>query len=141
MAVDLEPPLPGAVEIELPGGAPDPLAPGVPTTFPVTVGAEGEQVVAGSPVLYHRYRPVAFTRTPLVPLGGDQYEATLPVPECGDAPEFYLTARGTITGCTITLNTLAGVEGLRLLIRGNTIFNNFGGNNLATLSTVIENHQ
>jgi hypothetical protein len=48
--------------------------------------------------LHYRYDGGAFVSTPLASLGGGFFEATLPAPECGDEPEFYFSAEGTVTG-------------------------------------------
>jgi len=49
-------------------------------------------------MLYYRYDGGAYIGTPLTAVGGGLYEGTLPPPDCGDAPEFYFVAEGSVTG-------------------------------------------
>ncbi|MHC4080320.1 MAG: agmatine deiminase family protein [Planctomycetota bacterium] len=74
------------------------IAPGTPTTFEVTIDPGNEQIVPGTELLHHRYDGGEFLATPLTPLGGDQYQATLPAALCADSPEFYISAEGTSSG-------------------------------------------
>jgi hypothetical protein len=74
------------------------IAPGAAVLFDVTIDTGNEDLVPGTALLHHRYDGGAYLATPLVPLGGDQHRATLPATLCGDTPEFYVSAEGTMSG-------------------------------------------
>jgi hypothetical protein len=86
------------VQITLPNGAPDTLPPSVPTSFDVDIDPGDETVTPGSELLYYSYDGGAFLSTPLTPVSGTLYTATLPAPACGDTPEFYIAATGSQSG-------------------------------------------
>lgn len=90
---DVAPDLP-PLTIELPDGAPGKLPPGVPTSFDVQIVPGEENLVPESLQLVYRYDGGTYLTSPLTPLGGDLYQATLPAPTCDDTPEFYITASG-----------------------------------------------
>lgn len=70
--------------------------------FGVTIDPADDTLVPDSARLMWRKHPAdAFTATPLFPLGGTQYRATLPRFDCFDTPEFYVEAAGASSG-TIT---------------------------------------
>jgi hypothetical protein len=95
---DSDPPPPGAITISLPDGVPEIVAPGVPTVFDVVIAGSTESVVPGTATLHYRDDGGVFQTAPLTFLGGDLYEATLPVAACDDTPEFYLSAEGASFG-------------------------------------------
>jgi subtilisin family serine protease len=80
--------------IDLPGGAPAMIEPGVPTVFDVTIIEGNEPVVPGSAMLMYRFGTEPFAAVPLTHLGGQHYEAILPAAACGSDPMFYLVAEG-----------------------------------------------
>ncbi len=86
------------VSLGLVGGVPALLPPGVPTVLDVSVVAMNQEVVPGSEFLHYRYDGGEFQTVPMVPVGSGMYQATLPAPACGDAPQFYLSAVGAVTG-------------------------------------------
>jgi len=57
-----------------------------------------DELVPGSALLHYRLASGAFVSTPLTFVGGDQYAARIPAADCGDHPEFYLSAAGVSTG-------------------------------------------
>jgi agmatine/peptidylarginine deiminase len=80
---------------------PDPplvIPPGAPTTFAVTIDPGNEAIVAGTELLHHRHDGGDFVSTPLAPLGGGQYQATLPIAWCADSPDYYVSAEGSSSG-------------------------------------------
>lgn len=90
------------IGIQLPNGAPSLIDPGTAESFLVQVTEGSENVVPGSEVLIYRYDGGAYNSVPLTPLGGGQYDATLPTVSCGDFPEFYVQVEGD--GGTIRTN-------------------------------------
>ncbi len=86
------------LSITLPAGAPTLLTPGQPEEFPVVVNPGSESLVAGSAKLNYRYDGGSFIAVDLTPVGGNNYTATLPAPECEDSAEFYISATGSATG-------------------------------------------
>lgn len=89
-------PLAGAVIVRLPDGAPKIVATCGPTSFPVELRSGSETLAPASARLSYRYADGSFTEVGLSHIGGDIYEATLPEPDCNDAPEFYLSARSDL---------------------------------------------
>lgn len=84
-----------AIEVDDP---PILISPGVPTAFNVTIDPGSETLVPDTALLHYRYDGGEFLSDPLVPLGGDQYRATLPPAECDGTPEFYVCAEGSESG-------------------------------------------
>jgi hypothetical protein len=69
------------------------------TQFNVTIDPGTEALVPGTARLMWRKSPTdAYNASPLFPLGGTQYRATLPRFSCADAPQFYVEAEGTTSG-------------------------------------------
>ncbi len=89
---------PGALQITCPAGVPALVPSGEPTDITVQILEGGEQYVPDSAMLHYRYDGGAYVATPLTPLGGELYRATLPAPACGDTPEFYFSAQGSESG-------------------------------------------
>ncbi|MFI4882574.1 MAG: GC-type dockerin domain-anchored protein [Phycisphaerales bacterium JB064] len=90
---------PLGVDFEVQTVLPDIAAPGEAVTFEVEIQAkDGEALVPGSEVLRYRFDGGSFIDVPLMSLGGDLYEATVPAAACGDNPEFFLAAEGTVSG-------------------------------------------
>jgi hypothetical protein len=80
---------------------PESVDPGVATVIPVTIDPREDQLV-GTPNLFYRVDGGAFQSTPLASLGGTSYTATLPAADCGQIPQFYVSAQGQTIGA-ITL--------------------------------------
>ncbi len=81
-----------------PDGLPTLLPPDVPTTITVEILPGTEEILPGSNLLYYRFDGGAFETDPLVPLGGDLYQATLPGTDCDTSPEFYFGVEGSASG-------------------------------------------
>jgi hypothetical protein len=84
--------------INLPNGAPTQLNPGAPEVFDVQILPGDEILTPGSETLHYRYDGGGFLTTPLTPVGGTLYTATLPAPACADSPEFFVSAVGDQSG-------------------------------------------
>ena len=86
------------VTLGIAGGPPALLPPAVPTVLNVSIVAINEELVPGSELLHYRYNGGEYVAVPLTPAGDGVYQATLPAPSCTDAPEFYVSVEGTVTG-------------------------------------------
>lgn len=70
--------------------------------FTVTIDPGDDTLTPGSArLLWRKNAAAAFAASPLFPLGGTQYRATLPRFACSDSPQFYIEAAGSATG-TVT---------------------------------------
>ncbi|MCD6162648.1 MAG: hypothetical protein J7K40_09580 [candidate division Zixibacteria bacterium] len=87
-------PVPPPLTVTLPDGVPEYIAPGVPTSIIVRIVEGCESYVSGSGMIYYRFDEGTFQISLLTPLGGDLYEAVLPLASCDDVPEFYFSAEG-----------------------------------------------
>jgi hypothetical protein len=88
----------GAMSMALAGAVPDFIPPHVPTHINVEIVEGDDTLVAGSPTIHYRYDGGAWLSAPLEPIGGELWRGTLPAPMCGDAPEYYFTAEGDVSG-------------------------------------------
>jgi len=77
---------------------PDYIPPGQPTTLQVAIRARGETYVPGSGYLRYRYDGGQYQALPLTLVSDGVFEATLPPAACGELPEFYFLAEGSISG-------------------------------------------
>ncbi|MEM9066134.1 MAG: GC-type dockerin domain-anchored protein [Planctomycetota bacterium] len=84
--------------VTAPTGLPSSLTPGVPATFEIAVEPNGEMLVGSPTISYRAAGDATFTTVNLTPTDGSLYEVSLPAFECGDDPEFFLTATGDISG-------------------------------------------
>jgi hypothetical protein len=87
-----------AVIIDFPNGLPDAVTPGEATDIDVTVIGLSDTLVPGSSMFHYRFDGGSFMTTPLVPVGGNLFRATLPAASCMDTPSFYFTAEGEASG-------------------------------------------
>ena len=83
------PPIRG-IEITLPDL--DLVDPGSPQSFAVTIVEVDGPLDPGSAELFYSVDGGAFDSALLVPLGGDQFEATFPALDCGSFVEYYVRA-------------------------------------------------
>ncbi|MGE3320848.1 MAG: matrixin family metalloprotease [Phycisphaerales bacterium] len=88
--------LPGGVIVTVPN-PPGVLTPGVATTFDVEIQTSGDTLV-GTPQLFSRSAPGAFSSSNLTLVSGTTWSATLPAMNCAAAPEFYVQAQGAGVG-------------------------------------------
>ncbi len=83
------PPILG-IEITLPDL--DLVDPGSPQSFGVTIVEVDGPLDPGSAELFYSVAGGAYESSPLVALGGDQFEATFPALDCGQVVEYYVRA-------------------------------------------------
>ena len=86
------------LKILYPYDLPDYLPPGQATDITVQIREGEENYIADSGTLYYRYNGGRFQTSPLVPLGGELYRATLPAAGCADTPKYYFSAQGDESG-------------------------------------------
>ncbi len=77
------------------GGAPTTMSIGTPLSIQIQVSGG---IVAGTPTLHFRYQAGAFTALSMTAGSGALYAATLPAPQCGDTPQFYISAQSATCG-------------------------------------------
>ncbi len=77
---------------------PEAVDPGVPTAFNVNIDPRQDIVVMDSAMLFTSINGSAFTGTPLVNIGGDDFTATIPSVDCDETLEFYIRAEGDTGG-------------------------------------------
>lgn len=75
-----------------PDGLPASLLPGQTTEFEVRLTPIGAEVSPGSEQLFVSRNGGPFVASPLAPLGGVRYQATLPAGDCLDGMRFYTSA-------------------------------------------------
>lgn len=86
------------LNFDYPEGLPEFLEPGTPTALRVQVSEVDDALIPGTAMLHYRYQGGAYLTTPLVSLGGNLYEATLPGTGCGTSPQFYFSAEAVLAG-------------------------------------------
>ncbi len=86
------------IRILFPGGMPTLMSPGASESFNVQFIAVTESIVPGTPTLNVSYDTGTYFEIPLLSLGGNLYEATLPPPVCGSTPQWYISVVGDESG-------------------------------------------
>jgi hypothetical protein len=88
-----------AIGFEYPGGIPETVLPGQPTTIEVVVNPIGDGVpVADSGQLHYSIDGGAYMAVDMTETSPNHYEATLPALACGSTIDFYFTAEEATNG-------------------------------------------
>ncbi len=113
----------------MPTAAPALIAPGTQATITITVTPGEEQASAVN--LRVRTSPgQAFASIPLVPIGGVNYQATLPPFQCGDTPQYYfetITTGGSVVKLPATAPTQFYTSGVGVFGPADLLNVNFTG--------------
>ncbi|MFH1372956.1 MAG: M28 family peptidase [bacterium] len=81
-----------SLAFQYPGGVPDMLSPGIPTTFDVVVtGAWGGSPVGGSGQLHYAIDGGSYTTVSMTEVYSNNYQATLPAETCGTHFAFFVS--------------------------------------------------
>ncbi len=95
---DASPPLTGVLTLALLDDL-TVIPPDVTTDIHVSITASSESLVPGSATMHYRFNGGVFATPPLIATGmPGEYSATLPAPSCGDTPEIYFSAEGSLSG-------------------------------------------
>ncbi len=109
------------LQFDFPNELPELLVPDVAESFIVQVSAVGATVDSASPRLYARIGATgSFVESPMTPVGGELYQATLPAVACGETVQYYVGAL-TDTGTwgyspTDAPNTFYSVDALPIAV-------------------------
>ncbi|MFH1748912.1 MAG: S8 family serine peptidase [Planctomycetota bacterium] len=86
------------------------IPPGTITSVEVEIVPDSETIVPGSETLHYRYDGGAYETLMLIAQGDDRFMADLPIVQCGDTPEYYVSAEGDLgTVLTSPANAPASV--------------------------------
>ncbi len=77
---------------------PDGVNPGFETSFIVTILPQSDILIPGTEQLFFSVNNGPFTASNLVPMGGDDFTATIPAAQCHDEIKLYFSAEGQIAG-------------------------------------------
>ena len=86
------------MSITFPTGAPMVLSPTAPTPIQIIISPNGDTILAGSVVLFHRVAPGAFQQVALTPGAGNAYSGALPAATCDTIVQWYVEAEGVDSG-------------------------------------------
>ena len=76
---------------------PQMVLPATPVVIDIEIISINEDLAA-TPTLHYRFDGGAFQTNTMTHVGGGLYQATIPAADCGDVPEYYFGAEGTVTG-------------------------------------------
>ncbi len=94
-ALAVEPP---SLDIIFPDGLPLFIEPDQPTTFNVRIVEVADTYVSGTAMIYYQNHDSIYVEVPLVSIGGDMFEATLPPANIGSIIKFYFSAEAVEAG-------------------------------------------
>lgn len=90
---------PTGLRVQVNPPAPLLIPPDTHQQFTVSVDPGDDSLTGAAPALLWRTSGAGtFSESPLFPLGGTQYRATLPRLACGDSPQYFVRAQGAASG-------------------------------------------
>ena len=89
------------LSISLTGGPTGDIPAGPVPDAQVQIDPGFESIVPGSETLHYRYGGGSFQTAPLGNVGGNNYTGSFPDTACGDTPEYYVSAQGSL-GTVVT---------------------------------------
>ncbi len=99
------------------GDLPSELAPGVPTSFEITISPDGEAIVGTPEVLFRPAGASTFSAAALINTDGNLWQVNLPAFACGQDPEYIIQTIGSVTG----LNTLPASGTQQTIVSDGTV--------------------
>jgi len=107
-----------------PGGVPQYLPRGTPTTVQVDVMSQFAAADPNSVRMYYRYHGGAYTEVTMTLVSGSRYQAVLPPTGCTSTPEFYFTATSVSGVNCVSPDCAPGTPYTAMVIGDNGVFYN-----------------
>ncbi len=115
-----------ALDIQIGGGAPIVLSADVDNSLEVTVtGKNGGVPIGGEAYIHYSIDDLPYTASALTDLGGNNYQAEMPVLPCGSMIDYYFTAEETTYGTYYDINTATPHHAIYLYFDSTILMDDF----------------